>query len=200
MTPFLLSLVLTATAMQSDAERIQVLPGGMMGDVLPCRAALSADGRTVAFTSAAPLSAQDDNHVEDVYLYERDAKRLLLVSRMPDGRVGRGPSRCPYISADGHIVVFESDTPDLDHGDAQGTRNVFVFRGGSGAGTVSRISRFPSQSATNAGHPRISANGALVVFHARDLDSPAAEGYQVYRVDLSVTPDRSRSSRGATAR
>ena len=77
-------------------------------------AAISADGRFIAFVSAATnLASGDRNRVADVFLFDRTTARIALVSRSIGGGAGNGPSSSPSISADGRFVAFQSEASDL---------------------------------------------------------------------------------------
>ena len=77
-------------------------------------AAISADGRTVAFASRATnLVARDRNKTSDVFLYDVDSRALTLVSRSAGGGTANGTSLNPAISGDGRFVAFQSDASDM---------------------------------------------------------------------------------------
>ena len=76
--------------------------------------AISADGRVVAFESAAPnLVADDGNGAPDVFRRDLAAGATTLVSVTPGGDAAGGQSRLPAISADGRMIAFQSSAPDL---------------------------------------------------------------------------------------
>ena len=76
---------------------------------------ISADGRFVAFVSEATnlTGRRDRNGTVDIYLRDLAAGATSLVSQSVDGDPANGPSRNPAISADGGVVVFQSDASDL---------------------------------------------------------------------------------------
>jgi hypothetical protein len=68
-------------------ERVSVGPGGRQSNGLSWAAALSADGRFVAFTSAATnLVAGDTNRADDVFVRDRLRHTAARVSVGPSGR------------------------------------------------------------------------------------------------------------------
>jgi len=80
--------------------------------------AISADGRFVTFTSNNPqlMAGQVDlNNSADVFLYDRIANALTLVSRAAVSplRAGNNGSGSPSMSADGRYVAFQSFATDL---------------------------------------------------------------------------------------
>jgi Tol biopolymer transport system component len=90
--------------------------------------AVSADGRFVAFTTLARLSANDTNDFYDVYLYDRVLSTNVLVSAGTNGfSMGGGNAGTAAVSADGNRVFFESSVPLLaGPDDTRGGRSLYV--------------------------------------------------------------------------
>ena len=138
---------------------------------------ISADGRFVAFSSnATNLVSLDTKGVQNVFVYDRNAHEMELVSVDEAGQAGGGVSS--FISADGRYVVFTSGailTPEQ----ANGPSSCFGFPGRCGdlllrdrvkktteavvvsdgfeilhGGSISADGRFVSVNAT-FGHPGI---------------------------------------------
>jgi Tol biopolymer transport system component len=89
---------------------------------------IAADGRSVAFRSAASnLSAEDLDGVADVFVRDVIGHTTTLVSRAAGsaGAPGSGASGEPSISASGRYVAFSSDADNLWGGDGDGWSNVF---------------------------------------------------------------------------
>ena len=148
---------------------------GKGGDGPSSHAAISADGRYVAYVSAAKnLSKADDDRVRDVFVRDLEKNETVLVSRASgkNGAAGNLSSAAPTISGDGRFVAFESLANDLsDADDDSGTaRNVYV-RDLVDARTqwVSRAKGRGKRRA-DLSSPSIAANGALVAF-ASDADN-----------------------------
>lgn len=176
---------LTATVATNPSRRYVVVPAGDVDDrSRPCRAALSSDGRLMAFDAAVALDPADTNGQPDVYVLDLVTERVTLVSRNRSGGTGRGASRCPSLSADGQRVVFESDAADLVDDDTPGTGDVFFLD--RAAGQLRRLSRLPAAGARMAAQAAISADGRTAVFHARDLDGAPSAPTRVYRVALDA--------------
>src|SRR5918993_2360035 len=68
-------------------------------------AAISADGRFVAFTTYSRLVPADANDASDVYVLDRNRKQVTLESG--DTGTLRGDTTHPTISGDGRYVGFE---------------------------------------------------------------------------------------------
>ena len=95
--------------------RIGTAPGGRLPDAASWAPAISADGRYIAFVSAARnLTGTDRNRSADVFLADLHSGSLELVSRNPvNGAAANGPSGSPVLSAEGRFVAFQSEASDL---------------------------------------------------------------------------------------
>jgi Tol biopolymer transport system component len=91
-------------------------------------AAISADGRWVAFMSlASDLVSGDTNGKRDVFVHDRQAATITRWSVATDGTQGNGDSTGPAVpSDDGQHVAFLSIASNLVPDDTNGTRDVFV--------------------------------------------------------------------------
>ena len=91
--------------------------------------AIGADGRTVAFTSAASdVVPGDTNRLTDVFVRDLDTATTILASLDPAGGGANDESGRPTISGDAGRVAFASLASDLVPGDANDERDVFVAR------------------------------------------------------------------------
>jgi subtilisin len=106
--------------------RVSVVAGGAQA-VGPSReAAISGDGNTIVFTSAATLTPNDDNGVADVYAYDVHFSETELVSATTrPSHPADGPSGDPSVTGDGRFVVFTSDATNLD-ADPNGETDAYV--------------------------------------------------------------------------
>src|SRR4051812_35146460 len=92
-------------------------------------AAVSADGRYVAFASdASNLVAGDTNHTGDVFVRDlvKGVTRRVSVSSNEGQTTREGWSGDGALSADGRYVVFSSAASNLVPGDTNHRRDVFV--------------------------------------------------------------------------
>jgi Tol biopolymer transport system component len=90
--------------------------------------AISADGRYVAFGSAATtLVPGDTNLAMDVFVRDLKTKTTTRVDVSPSGgQTAQGTVHGLSMSADGRYVAFASASPDLVGGDTNGVADVFV--------------------------------------------------------------------------
>ena len=140
---------------------------GGPGDNGSFEPAISADGRHVAFSSAARnLVPGDTNEVADLFVHDLLAGMTSRVSVGPSGREANGRSTEPAISADGAVVAFASEASNLVAGDSNGMFDVFVRD--RLAGTTRRVSVGPGgrQANGNSSAPALSADGRFVAFNS----------------------------------
>lgn len=158
---------------------------------------ISADGRFVAFVSAArnlvPGAADAGGDTRNVYLWDRETGQTTLVSRRADGgEGGDGSSLDPSLSADGNVVVFTSQATDLIPGLdlADSGENVYLYERASG--TVSLVSRSAASASRSGNHPSfgatVSADGRIVAYLSGATDLVAGqndtnEGTDVFLFD-----------------
>jgi Tol biopolymer transport system component len=135
-------------------------------------AAISADGRFVAFASdASNLVRGDRNGVADVFVADVEGRKLELVSRTPTGKPVDGRSDRPTISADGSRVAFQSRASDLVCASRCGKRDrdvnmvwdVFLHDRRSGQ-TVRLSADDGDEWMEPSGSPQLAASGNLLAF------------------------------------
>jgi hypothetical protein len=125
-------------------------------------AAISADGRYVAFESGADnLIGHDTNGVSDIFVRDRSTGTTRRASVRSQGGQVNGYSSLASISADGRLVAFVSVGKNLT-GDRFGRPQVFVHD--RHTGKTRRASVSSSGTPAYAGQSVISANGRFVAF------------------------------------
>ncbi len=177
------SLVTKAAFAQQGAGGVGPLPPGAR--------VLSDDGRYLVFESDAPnvVAGQADlNGEPDVFLHDRVADTLTLVSHVPGSATTAGDlaSYGARVSADGAWVAFVSFASDLVSGsDANlGGSDVYLYSRASGVVTLVSHSTAGPTTSGNAGSEaaEISADGAWVAFASTATDLVAG-------VDANAGPD-----------
>jgi Tol biopolymer transport system component len=163
-----------AAADSSPFERISATRSGGEPDGTSWSAALSADGRYVAFASSASNITTGGLGFR-VFLLDRRTRRVRVVSRHSDGRVGLGDE--PVLSANARFVAFctgdalvpGDSVPQLPLHDNYATErpnDVYVYD------TVRRTTR--AVSITRSGRPAnyhscpasISADGRFIAYES----------------------------------
>jgi Tol biopolymer transport system component len=165
--------------------RVSVDSSGIQANGICIAPSLSANGRYVAFQSAATdLVPNDFNGTNDAFVYDRVSATMQLVS-VPALVLGSGDSGSPVICGDGHLVVFSSTASNLVPGDTNVAVDIFVRN--LFLGTTQRINLRSDGSQTNgmSFEPSISADGRFVAYTSLDPILPGA-GTQVYRYDLQT--------------
>jgi len=155
-------------------ELISVSSTGEQGNGNSSRPEMSADGRYIAFRSAASnLVAGDLNGVEDVFVRDRELGFTTRVSVSSTGVEANSESGYygNPISRDGSIVAFNSSASNLVLDDTNGVPDVFVHDRNTGETT--RISVSTSGNEGNAGShlPAMNTTGRFIGFfsHATTL-------------------------------
>ncbi len=150
-------------------ERVSVDGGGSQADGSSAAPAISADGRFVAFVSAASnLVPADTNGESDVFVHDRQTGITERVSVDSAASQADGGNDAPAISADGRFVAFRSAATNLVPGDTNGQSDVFVHdRQTSGTERVSVDSAGNQGEDGGSDAPAISADGRFVAFESK---------------------------------
>jgi Tol biopolymer transport system component len=151
----------TTERVSVDSAGIEQVGGS--GELDP--GSVSADGRFVAFASAAiNLGPPDTNGVADVFVHDRQTRTTQRVSVDSAGNQGTGSSGAPAISADGRFVAFYSEATNLVPGDTNGVADVFVHDRLTGTTERVSVDSAGTQGNSSSGSPAISADGRFVAF------------------------------------
>lgn len=160
---------------RGTTTRISVAAGDGRSNGSSYGAAISADGRYVAFVSEATnlVKERDNNRAPDVYLRDTARNVTELISRRPSSGAANGRSTHPSISADGRIVVFQSDASDLVcafrcHAAERDINLVAdIFTRDRESGVIRRISRGSGLWMEPSVGPGVDGTGSVVAFSSR---------------------------------
>ncbi|KAA0236131.1 MAG: hypothetical protein EDR02_01860 [Actinobacteria bacterium] len=157
--------------------RVSVDSAGNQGDSSSDYSAISADGRFVAFDSAASsLVPGDTNDVHDIFL--RDTL-LGLTTRVSVDSAGNQASwhseNKVSISGDGRYVAFTSWAADLVPGDTNNASDVFVRDTQLGLTTRVSVDSTGNQGLTDSNGAAISTDGQYVAFMSAAPNLVAAD-------------------------
>lgn len=154
-------------------ELLSVSAAGVQGDAFPC-ISMSADGRYVAFGSTSSILVPGDvNGRPDIFLRDRLAGTIELVSVNSSGAQGNGSSGSldeMDITPDGRFVSFVSWSSNFDAGDNNNTADVYV------RDRVLGLTRLVSLGVANqvggdlSWGGRLSADGRFVAFNSFSWD------------------------------
>ena len=150
---------------QQTTTRASVDSSGAQANRESFGIAVSADGRFVAFASFADnLVIGDTNGANDVFVRDRVAGTTTRLSVSSGGDQGNASSFSPSLSADGRFVTFGSSASNLVAADANGTSDVFVHDGLTGATELVSVDSAGAQGNGQSLDSRISADGRYVLF------------------------------------
>jgi Tol biopolymer transport system component len=146
-------------------ERVSIDSSGAEGNGASDAPAISADGSLIAFESyASNLTAGDSNGAIDVFVHDRTTGTTERVSVDSSGAEGTFGGERPSISSDGLLVAFESYSPNLVHGDTDGTWDVFVRDRSASLTRRVSLSTDGQQPDFVCGGPSISGDGRVVSY------------------------------------
>lgn len=173
-------------------ERVSVAPDGTEGNDDSRVPSIAADGRTVAFWSAASNLVPGDTAIgADVFVRDGQTGLIERVSVGPAGVEGNDWSYGAVITPDGRRIAFESAASNLALGDLNETRDVFVHDRDTG---ITELVSVPSDGAVReeysrhlggpfSADPTISADGRYVAFDSQStrlVPGDANGGYDVF--------------------
>jgi Tol biopolymer transport system component len=154
-----------SAALRATTIRVSESPAGGPPGNFSNEPAISANGRYVAFTSAASdLVRRDTNDTWDVFVRDLRKGVVSRVSLSDTGRQLDGASYQPTISGDGRYIAFVSFATNVIVGDPNPTGNIFLHD--RRAGTTVRIPP-PGEGAPYAPYadkPSISSDGGVIAF------------------------------------
>jgi Tol biopolymer transport system component len=151
-----------------QTTRVSVATGGGQANLASLDPSISADGRYVAFVSAATnLVSGDTNNVADIFVHDRQTGQTTRVSVASDGTQANNQSSDPSISSNGRYVAFASLASNLVSGDTNGAWDVFVHDRQTGETTRVSVASDGTQAIGfffGSSNPSISADGRYVAF------------------------------------
>jgi len=163
---------------------------GVQGNGASFSAAISGDGRFVAFSSdATNLVTGDTNLVRDIFVRNLGSNTTTRVSVSSAGKQGNGACYSPALNGDGRCVAFTSDATTLVTGDANAVRDVFLRD--QTASTTTRVS-VPATGQSNgiSYSPALSTDGRYVAYSssASNLVAGDTNGVpDIFRYDRTLS-------------
>ena len=145
-------------------ERVSVADDGSQGNGWAPYAAISGDGRFVAFHSTAPdLVPGDTNNQGDIFVRDRKLGRTIRVSVASDGTQANNSSDSAVISGDGRYVAFFSWASNLAP-NLPMLGQVFVHDLHTGRTELASANSAEEPANSYSFSPAISADGRYVAF------------------------------------
>ena len=170
-----------APAAAQLTQRVSLSSSGTQGDGNSFTheridAGMSADGRFVAFWSAASnLVPGDTNAVPDIFVRDRATGTTQRVSVSSDGGEADDESRDPSISADGRYVAFWSLATNLVPDDTNGRADVFVYDRETSTIVRASVDSGGNEASNHCFFPSLSADGRFVAFESSADDLVAGD-------------------------
>jgi Tol biopolymer transport system component len=148
-------------------RRVSVSSAEEEADGQSYEASISGNGRWVAFTSTAPLSAADKNGAPDIYLRDRKTGKTKRVSVASDGSEGDDYSEHAEISASGRFVAFRS-AAGLVGSDDNGSDDVYVRDRKTRKTRLVSLDSDGQQTSASDTHddPFVSSDGRFVMWYS----------------------------------
>lgn len=173
-----------AAAVVLRADSKTFVPGGE-GDGPSSNAAVSADGRFVAFASeAGNLVSNDSNDLPDVFLHNSQTGATIRVSVAYDGGDPDGASDWPAISADGRFVAYQSFADNILLIDNNMEPDIFVYDRQTGTTERASLTSGGNPAAGASYEPALSADGRYVAFTSSAINLDPADEDPAYDVFL----------------
>jgi len=148
-------------------SRVSVGVGGEESNGRSFVARISANGRFVAFGSAATnLVVDDTNGTLDIFVRDLKKGTTTIVSVASSGEQGDVGSRRPTISANGRFIAFSSTASTLVDGDTVGGVEVYVHDRKKGRTTKGSVDSSGADGDRFSDRASISANGRFVSFES----------------------------------
>ena len=147
-------------------ERVSVANSGAQSAGTASEAAITLDGRFVAFSSdGTDLVAEPMVPLYfRIYVRDRATGSTELASRATDGSACNGTCYAPSFSDDGRYLAFLSSATNLVEGDTNGKTDVFVVDRWTGATRCASVSSSGVQSNWQSVDCGLSGDGRVAVF------------------------------------
>jgi hypothetical protein len=164
--------------------RVSVASNGTQADGQSSQAAVSDDGRFIAFSSlASNLGNQAPSEFclppscRDIFVRDRDTDEdgvfdepgevaTQLVSLNATSTQAQGHSHFPDISADGRYITYYSSADNLVSGDSNNVDDIFLYDMEDGQTERISLTHLSSQSNSGSFLPSLSDDGTLISFFA----------------------------------
>ena len=160
-------LTIFQASVAAPGETIRVSQATKEADAASVLPSVSADGRYVAFESAATNLVSDDyNNSRDIFVRDTQTGITTLVSVATDGTQGNEASHTPDISADGRYVTFHSLASNLVSADYNAAGDIFVHDTQTSETIRVSLATDGNQGNNTSYSPSISADGRYIAFYS----------------------------------
>ncbi|MCC6443218.1 MAG: PD40 domain-containing protein [Armatimonadetes bacterium] len=130
--------------------RINVNSSAEQADADATGAAISGNGKYIAYYSAATnLAGSDPNAYDDIFVYDRNTGQTEVADVADGGAMGNADSWDPSIDYDGRCIAFISSATNLVSGDTNSQYDAFVRVRWGGLPRLSDPAATPASGDTN---------------------------------------------------
>jgi len=166
-----------------QTTRVSVDSAGVQGNLHSNFPHISADGRFVAFGSAASnLVPGDSNDTEDVFVHDRQTGQTSRVSVDSSGAQANGFNIEAHMSSDGRFVAFASLATNLVLNDTNGILDVFVHDRQTGQTRRVSVASTGTEADWDCNLPSISDDGRIVAFYSSATNLTTGDGNLAFDV------------------
>jgi Tol biopolymer transport system component len=163
----LVSDVFVRDLVTGQTKRASLNSANAEGNAESFAPSVSADGRYVAFASAASnLVLGDTNGAVDVFVRDLQTNLTTRVSVTSGGLQANSFSGTPSISADGRFVAFVSNASNLAAADTNFLQDIFVRDRQTNQTTRVSVDSTGAQADSLSDFPSISGDGRFVAFQS----------------------------------
>ncbi|MGH8911346.1 MAG: TolB family protein [Acidimicrobiia bacterium] len=177
-----------ALGVQGETTRVSERPSGFGVNGESYSAAITDDGRYIAYYSEATnLVTADTNGMGDVFVHDTTTGATTLVSVNSNGTQTNDYSFNAAISDNGRYIAFESGASNLVTGDTNHLADVFVHDTTTGTTTRVSVDTNGIQADGGAFDPAISGDGRYIAFRSDATNLAAGDTNGVYDVFVHDT-------------
>jgi len=146
-------------------ERVSVASNGAEANASSSLAAISPEGRFVAFSSTATNLVGNDGNgaAADIFVHDRETHETTRIISS-SGVESDGQDEYPAISRGGRIVTFTSNATNLVSGDSNGVPDIFVHDRKTGFTTRVSVASDGTEANASSLISTISHDGRYVAF------------------------------------
>lgn len=178
-----LVLVLVPALVSSQSTlRASVDSSGLERQAASATAAVSGDGRFVAFASLGAFAPDDDEGVQDIWVHDRQTGLTERVSVSSAGVPADADCLGPSLSSDGRYVTFRTSATNLAPGDANGQSDVFVHDRQLGTTELVSATSGGQSGGGDSFYGSISDDGRFVAYMSDAEDLTAGDANLAYDV------------------
>ena len=176
----------------NQTSLVSVSSSGVQANANIYNPQITEDGNFIVYeTSASNLVADDTNGATDIFLYDRTLATTHRVSLASNGTQGSDSASSPFISADGHYVVFQTGN-NLLPTDTNNLTDAYVRDLLTDELFLASVTNEGTPGNGNSGYPTLTSDGRYVVFSSDSSNLVSGDTNGMY--DIFVRDRQSNST------